>query len=104
MNRSRPVLKWDPQPDAVGYSVQVWRLSPERRYIGVFRKGDRDPRIQTTSVEVDVDMSPGDYYWRVDAINSAGHVIGCNFPIKFTIIGSSSDAGSPAGRPVSASR
>jgi thiol-disulfide isomerase/thioredoxin/Tfp pilus assembly protein PilF len=82
---SRPVLKWDRYPEAVGYSVQVWRVAPN--YVGVFRRGDREPRLDANSVQVDVDMSPGEYFWRVDAYNRGGHIIGCNYPVKFRIGG-----------------
>ena len=83
----QPILKWDPYPDAVSYSVQVWRMSQDRRYVGMFRRGDRgDTRLRDTNVQVDVDLSPGEYFWRVDAVNAAEHVIGCNYPIKFTVV------------------
>ena len=77
--RGLSTLKWKPFPEAAGYSVQVWRPAPN--YIGVFRQ----PRVDGTSIQVDVYMPPGEYLWRVDAINRAGHTIGCNYPIRFRI-------------------
>jgi thiol-disulfide isomerase/thioredoxin len=85
---SRPTLKWSPYPEAVGYSVVVWHSAPT--YVNVFRRGDREPRLDATSIKVDVDLAPGEYFWRVDAYNRAGHPIGCNYPVKFQIVGGAS--------------
>ena len=96
VSQVRPTLKWNPFPDAASYGVQVWRFSPERRYMSVFSRGgerNRDDRIEATSVQVDVDMSPGEYFWRVDAYNRAGHVTGCNLPIRFTVTQAGSNSG-----------
>jgi hypothetical protein len=82
---AHPVLKWEHYPDAVGYTVQVFRLNPN--YVGIFRRGEPSQLLNTTSLSVDTDLSPGEYYWRVDAYNRAGHVIGCNYPVKFRVSG-----------------
>jgi hypothetical protein len=89
VNDSRPLLKWERYPDAVGYSVQVFRLAPN--YVSIFRRGERDQLLDKNSLQVETDLSPGEYYWRVDAYNRAGHVIGCNYPVKFRISEGSSN-------------
>jgi hypothetical protein len=79
---SRPILRWPRYDNAVDYAVRVIRVG-ESNF--VFQRGDRDARITDTSVQVDVDLSPGEYRWRVDAFNSAGHIIGCSYyPRSFT--------------------
>ena len=79
----RPFLQWPPYPDAVDYSVRVIRESVSR-----FSRGDDGPRITETSVQVDVNLSLGEYRWRVDAFNAEGHIIGCSYYLKsnFTVV------------------
>ncbi|HEY4688951.1 MAG TPA: LysM peptidoglycan-binding domain-containing protein [Anaerolineae bacterium] len=80
---SRPILEWPAYPDAVDYAV---RVLPEGASVFVWSRGDSDARIKQTQVQVDVDLSFGQYTWRVDAFNSAGHIIGCSFyPRHFTV-------------------
>jgi LysM repeat protein len=80
---SRPVLEWPAYLDAVDYAA---RVLPEGESVFVWSRGDSDARIQETRVQVDVDLSPRRYTWRVDAFNAAGHIIGCSFyPRYFTI-------------------
>jgi hypothetical protein len=83
----RPILKWNPFPEAVNYSVQVWH-QPERRYASVFTRGqgNREERIVGNSIQVDVDLAPGEYFWRMEAFNRSGHVIGCVNAIRFTVV------------------
>jgi ankyrin repeat protein len=79
---ARPVLRWDPYPDAVGYNVQVIAANNQL----VFARGNKGPRVTATTVEVDVDLPPGTYNWSVRAENAAGQVIGCSFlPRRFTV-------------------
>ncbi len=79
---TRPVLRWDPFPDAVSYSVIVF--SPNSQI--VFSRADRGERVTGTSVQVDVDIPPGPYQWRVNAFTAAGQMIGCSFgPRAFTV-------------------
>jgi len=80
---THPILRWNAYPGAVGYGVQVWHPSPGNW--PSFRRGDREPRIDSTSIQVDPDLRDGEYLWRVDAYNRAGHVIGCNYPVRFTV-------------------
>jgi hypothetical protein len=83
LDTARSVLRWDPYPGAVDYAVRVLRTA-ERNF--VFQRGDRDARIRATSVQVDVDLPPGEYTWRVDAFNAAGHIIGCSYyPRRFSV-------------------
>jgi hypothetical protein len=83
---NRPMLRWDAYPDAVDYAVRVLRTG-ESRFL--FQRGDQDARITVTSVQIDVDLSPAEYRWRVDAFNAAGHIIGCSYwPRTFVISGS----------------
>ena len=82
IDTSRPTLRWSRYDDAVDYAVRVIRVG-ESNF--VFQRGDRDARIPDTSVQLDVDLSPGEYRWRVDAFNAAGHIIGCSYyPRSFT--------------------
>ena len=41
---------------------------------------DRATPANVTSVQLDVDLAPGSYQWRVDVYNAAGQVIWCSFP------------------------
>jgi serine/threonine protein kinase len=83
ISTSRPILQWGAYPDAVDYAVRVIRVG-ESNF--VFQRGDYDARIKGTSVQVDIDLSPGEYNWRVDAFNAAGHIIGCSyFPNNFKV-------------------
>jgi hypothetical protein len=77
----RPVLRWDPYPDAVRYFAVV--LSQNR---SVFSRGGPQGDLAGTSVQVDVDLPPGAYQWRLFAYNSAGQMIGCASQLReFTI-------------------
>lgn len=77
ISTGRPILQWGTYPDAVGYAVRVIRVG-ESRFL--FSGGESpDNRILGNSVQVDVDMSPGEYRWRVDAFNAAGHIIACSY-------------------------
>ncbi len=76
----RPTLKWNPFPEAVAYSVQIWHAGPTN-FQNVFRRAD----VTATTVQADTDIPSGEYYWRVDALNKAGHAIGCNYPIRFSV-------------------
>ena len=73
---SRPILRWNPYTDAVDYAV---RVLPRGQNVFRFSRGDRDPHPTVTSVQVDVDLGSGEYTWRVDAFNAAGHMIGCGY-------------------------
>jgi ankyrin repeat protein len=77
----RPVLRWDPYPDAVRYFAVV--LSQNK---SVFSRGGPQGDLAGTSVQVDVDLPPGAYQWRLFAYNSAGQMIGCASQLRvFTI-------------------
>ncbi len=80
-------LEWQPFPEAVGYAIRVWRIGPDRQYVGVYSSGDQNtPQLKSTNVQLDTDLNPGPYFWRADAFNAAGHVIGCSlFPESFTV-------------------
>jgi hypothetical protein len=81
---TRPLLRWNAYPDAVDYAVRVIRQG-DRTFL--FSRGDRDARLTTTSVQMDVDLMPGEYNWRVDAFNRFGHIIGCTrYPRPFVIV------------------
>jgi hypothetical protein len=83
ISTSRPILQWDAFPDAVDYAVRVIRVG-ESNF--VFHRGDDDARIKGTSVQVDVDLSPGEYRWRVDGFNVEGHIIACSYyPRSFRV-------------------
>ena len=91
MTTTRPVLRWDPYPSAVDYAARVIR-DGDNNFI--FSRGDIDDRFEETSVQVDVDLSPGEYRWRVDAFNVEGHIIGCSYyPRTFTVTGDGGDSG-----------
>ena len=80
-------LQWQPFPQAASYSIRVWRLGPQRQYVGVYSSGDQKTgQLKTPNVQLDGDLNPGPYLWRADAFNAAGHVIGCSlFPESFTV-------------------
>jgi len=83
LKTNRPLLSWNPYPNAVDYAVRVIRKGA-----GTFdfSRGDRDPRIRGMNVAVDRDLPPGEYDWRVDAFNAAGHLVGCSYyPRSFKI-------------------
>ena len=83
MTTTHPVLRWDPYPSAVDYAARVIR-DGDNSFI--FSRGDHDARFEETTVQVDVDLSPGQYRWRVDAFNAEGHMIGCSYyPRSFTV-------------------
>jgi hypothetical protein len=85
LRTSRPVLSWTPYPDAVDYAVRVIRTGQSTF---VFSRGDQEARLKTTTAQVDVDLLPGEYTWRVDAFNQQGHIIGCSYyPRTFVISG-----------------
>jgi ankyrin repeat protein len=78
---SRPVLRWDTYPDAARYVANVFA----QNNLIVF---DRATEANVTSVQLDVDLPPGSYQWRVNVSNAAGQVIGCSFaPRGFIVIG-----------------
>jgi hypothetical protein len=80
---SHPTLRWDSFPDAVGYAV---RVIPKGSNSFIFQRGDSGAHITATSVTVDVTLTPGTYYWRVDAFNAQGHIIGASYyPRSFTV-------------------
>ena len=68
---SRPVLRWDAHPDAKGYIVHLFDRTSWTA-LG-WRLGDG-----ATSVQVDSDLPPGSYQWRVDAVAPGGDVIACS--------------------------
>jgi len=74
---NRPVLRWDPYPDAVRYLAVVMSANTQP----VFTRP-----LTETSVQVDVALVPGRYQWRVNAFNAAGQMIGCSYaPRRFTV-------------------
>jgi hypothetical protein len=68
---SRPVLRWDAYPGAKGYIVHLFDRT-SWTVLG-WRLGDG-----ATSVQVDSDLPPGSYQWRVDAVAPGGDVIACS--------------------------
>jgi hypothetical protein len=68
----RPVLRWDPYPDAVRYYVVVLLQGKS-----VFTRGGPQGDLTATSFQLDVDLPPGAYQWRLFAYNAAGQMIGC---------------------------
>jgi ankyrin repeat protein len=79
----RPVLRWDPYLDALSYSAVVF--SQKNNQV-VFNRSNRGERVTVTSLQVDVDLPPGVYQWRVNAFTVAGQMIGCSFgPRGFTV-------------------
>jgi TonB family protein len=84
LRTARPMFRWDPYPGAVDYAIRVIRAG---QTAFVFSRGDRDARLTSTTVQSDVDLTPGDYTWRVDAFNRHGHIIGCSYyPRPFGIV------------------
>ena len=78
---SRPMLRWNPFPDATRYFV-VALLQGKT----VFSRGGGPPPQTETSVQMDIDLPPGVYQWRVMAYNATGQMIGCSFePRAFTV-------------------
>jgi len=79
---ARPVLRWEPYPDAVRYVAVV--MSADNR--PVFSRGYQGQLLKETSVEVDVALASGTYQWRVSAFNAAGQEIGCSYgPRRFMV-------------------
>jgi hypothetical protein len=74
---NRPVLRWDAYPDATRYVAHVF--SQGKTVL------DRGTPANVTSVQLDVDLSPGRYQWRIDVFNAAGQMIGCSFVRVFTV-------------------
>lgn len=87
VSRHHVKIDWQPFPEAVGYSIRVWRIGPDRQYVEVYRRGTlQAPELQSPGVQLDTDLPVGQYFWRADAFNAAGHVIGCSFnPESFTV-------------------
>jgi hypothetical protein len=76
---SRPVLRWDAYPDAKRYVVNVFD-----RTSSVALQWIVDANV--TSVQVDTDLPPGSYEWRVDVTAARGNTIGCSIaPRGFTV-------------------
>jgi len=55
---SRPVLRWDTYPDAARYVANVFTQNNQIVF-------DRATQANVTSVQLDVDLPPGRYQWRV---------------------------------------
>ena len=72
----RPLFQWPPYPDAADYAMRVSGEGPGNFF---FQRGDTGSRMTETSLQVDADLSPGEYRWRVDAFNADGHIIGCSY-------------------------
>jgi ankyrin repeat protein len=70
----RPLLQWNPYPDAARYFVVVVSQGKS-----VFSRGGAQGYLTATSVQVDVDLPPGAYQWRVYAYTAGGQNIGCSF-------------------------
>ena len=77
----RPMLRWDPFPDAARYLVIV--VSQVK---AVFSRGGQAGGLTDTSVQVDVDLPPGVYQWRVYAYTAGGQNIGCSFEPRAFIV------------------
>jgi len=77
----RPVLRWEPYPDAVRYYVVVLLEGTS-----VYTRGGPQGTLTATSFQVDSDLAPGSYQWRLFAYNAAGQMIGCAIaPRSFTV-------------------
>ena len=68
---SRPTLRWDAYPDARRYVVDVFD-----RTSSIAMEWIVDAAV--TSVQIDADLPPGSYEWRVNAVNATGRTIGCS--------------------------
>src|SRR5262249_56101867 len=79
-------------PGASDYAVRVLRTGQNT---SVFSRGDRDARLTTTTAQVDVDLAPGQYTWRVDAFNQQGHIIGCSYYPRTFVIADAQAAPTP---------
>jgi hypothetical protein len=74
---NRPVLRWDAYPDATRYVAHVF--SQGKTVL------DRGTPANVTSVQLDVDLPPGRYQWRIDVFNAADQMIGCSFVHVFIV-------------------
>ena len=68
---SRPTLRWDAYPDARRYVVDVFD-----RTSSIAMQWTVDAAV--TSVQIDADLPPGSYEWRVNAVNATGRALGCS--------------------------
>jgi hypothetical protein len=68
---SRPTLRWDAYPGARRYVVDVFD-----RTSSIAMEWTVDAAV--TSVQIDADLPPGSYEWRVNAVNATGRAIGCS--------------------------
>jgi hypothetical protein len=68
---SRPTLRWNAYPDARRYVVDVFD-----RTSSIAREWIVDASV--TSVQIDADLPPGSYEWRVNAVNATARAIGCS--------------------------
>ena len=68
---SRPVLRWDAFPDAKSYAVSVFDKTSSIARQWIIGAG-------VTSVQIDADLPPGYYEWRVDVAGAGGDAIGCS--------------------------
>ena len=76
---SRPVLRWDAHPDAHRYVVDVFDRASWIAREWVLGAG-------ATSVQVESDLPPGRYQWRVVATGTGGDVIACSSePREFVV-------------------
>ena len=78
----RPMLRWDAFPEAARYVATV--LAADDRIVISSMTMPAD----VTSVQLETDLPPGTYAWRVDAYNTAGGRIGCSIaPRRFIVRG-----------------
>jgi Ankyrin repeats (3 copies)/Ankyrin repeat len=68
---SRPTLRWNAYPDARRFVVDVFD-----RTSSIAREWIVDASV--TSVQIDADLPPGSYEWRVNAVNATARAIGCS--------------------------
>ena len=82
-------IRWHPARSSLGPVPRRGELFRHRVLAEqpvVFSRTDRGERVTGTSVQVDVDIPPGPYRWRVNAFTAAGQMLGCSFgPRAFTV-------------------
>lgn len=85
----QPIIMADPKRDAIHFSWKPMTLAKTYEFqistAAMFNHMVTDKKVSTTSIDIS-GLDPGDYFWRVRAIDEKNNTSDASDPYKFTLV------------------